>query len=187
MEKKKFYTLIGAYIFFFLLCSYYVFEHISSLVAVVNYEVGTNFAYLYQGYEHLFIFRIIENVMPLGISVEVGFITLVKGFVYIMKSIGIAEAFFLLYIVFLLAYNYFVEEDQKDIVCLHNALMWMLSAFLIQIIIFIILFLLAIIFLKILYETAFLIVSIVLIINIIFHLFILVFQGIKFYKFLKVW
>ncbi len=185
MEKKKFYSIFFAYILMILFCFFYLYEHIVSLIAVLNYNVGENFVFLYYGYENIFIFRLIQNLLPLGTSVEIEFNTILKAIYYIIKSFGVIEILFLIFIVFLVFFNYYVQENQKDIVYLYNALMTLFSTFLIAIIIYIVVFLLAMIFLKILYETAFLIVSIVIILIILIHLFILIKTSLNFYKFLK--
>lgn len=179
------YLIIFAYIFLIFISSFYLYEQIASLLAVLNYEVGENIVYLYYGNEKLLVFRLLVNVMPLGTSVEVDFLTIVKGLVYLLQSLGIVEILFLLFIIFLVFFNFYIEEDQKDIVYIHNALMGLLSIFLCQILIYIIIFLLSVIFLKILYKTAFLIITIVLILGILLHLFILIKSLIKFIKFLK--
>ena len=186
MSKKSLIFVSIAYFFFSLLCAYYLYEHLMSLIVVFIYEVGDRFVYLYHGYENLFIFRLIKNVMPLGTSVEVGLDTVVKGFVYICQSLGVVEIIFLLSILLLVFYNYYIEENQKDIVYIYNVLMTLFSTFLIEIIIYIILFLLSMIFLKILYETAFLIVTIILIISILVHISILIFTTYKYCKTLKI-
>lgn len=185
MAKKKFYLIFSAYILLLIFCLFYLYEHIASLIAVLNYNVGENFVFLYHGYENIFIFRLIKNVMPLGTSVEIEFSTILSGIYYIVKSLGVVELLFLIFIVYLIFFNYYIEENQKDIVYIYNALMTLFATFLASIIIYIIIFLLAMIFLKILYETAFLIISIVIITIILIHLFILVKTGIKLYKFLK--
>lgn len=179
------YLIVFSYVFLIFISSYYLYEQISSLIAVLDYEVGLNIVYLYYGHENLFVFRILTNVMPLGTSVEVDFITVVKGFVYLLQAIGVIEILFLLFIIFLVFFNFYIEENQKDIVYIHNALMGLFSVFLCQILIYIIVFLLSIIYLKILYKTAFLIITIVLILGIILHLFILTKSLVKFIKFLK--
>lgn len=185
MVKKRFILIFISYLFIIFFSTYYLYEHIVSLIAVLNYEVGENIVYLYHGYDNLFIFRLLKNVMPLGTSVEVGFTTILNSIVYIFSSLGIIEILFLLFIIYLVFFNYFIEENQKDIVKIYNALMNLFTSILIAIVGYIIIFLLAIIFLKILYTTAFTIITIIVILLILFHIYIATKMIISFTKFLK--
>ncbi len=185
MSKIKHKLIFISYLFMMFFSFFYLVEHIFSLLAVLNYEPGEKIIYLYNGYENLFIFRLLKNVMPLGTSVEIKFTTILEGIVYVFSSLGIVEILFLLFIIYLVFFNNFIEENQKDIVGIYNALMTLFTSFLFTIVIYIILFLLSVIFLKILYDTAFIIITIVLISLIILHLFISAKSIYKFIKFLK--